>query len=205
LEITKSEVEAAGVAAAAVPTDVADAAAQVDAAASRVKREFGPIDIWVNNDMTTIFAPFVEITAEEYRRVTEVTYLGAVHGTMAALRAMLPRDEGIVVRVGSALAIQIDSLTGSLLRRQARNRRIHRLDSKRAASSEEQGPADNGADARSQHAAVQLVSHTSAVSSAAGAADLRAGVCGRSYCVGIDAQAARSLGRHADSHGDRRE
>jgi len=103
LEITKSEVEALGGTALAVPTDVADAT-QVDAAASRVESEFGPIDVWVNNAMTTIFAPFAEITAAEYKRATEVTYLGAVHGTMAALRTMLPRDEGVVVQVGSALA-----------------------------------------------------------------------------------------------------
>ncbi len=103
LEITKSEIEAAGGAAVAVPTDVADAA-QVDAAAARVENQFGPIEVWVNNAMTTIFAPFAEITAEEYKRATEVTYLGAVHGTMAALRTMLPRDEGVVVQVGSALA-----------------------------------------------------------------------------------------------------
>ena len=103
LAITKAEVDKLGGKALAIKTDVADAH-QVDEAAAKVESEFGPIDIWVNNAMTTVFAPFIEITAEEYRRATEVTYLGAVHGTMAALRSMLPRDKGAVVQVGSALA-----------------------------------------------------------------------------------------------------
>jgi NAD(P)-dependent dehydrogenase (short-subunit alcohol dehydrogenase family) len=83
--------------------DVADAEA-VRAAAERVERELGPIDVWVNNALVTVFAPFREVTAEEFRRVTEVTYLGTVHGTRAALDVMLPRDRGTIVQVGSALA-----------------------------------------------------------------------------------------------------
>ncbi len=77
---------------------------EVEAAAAIVEDELGPIDVWVNNAMTSVFAPFMEITAEEFRRVTEVTYLGVVHGTMAALRRMRPRDRGAIVQVGSALA-----------------------------------------------------------------------------------------------------
>jgi len=84
-------------------TDVADAS-QVEDAASAVEREFGPIDIWVNNAMATVFSPFIEVTPEEFRRATEVTYLGCVYGTMAALRRMKPRDRGTIVQVGSALA-----------------------------------------------------------------------------------------------------
>jgi NAD(P)-dependent dehydrogenase (short-subunit alcohol dehydrogenase family) len=103
LEGARTEVEEAGGRALALPTDVSDAA-QVEAAAERVERELGPIDIWINDAMTTIFAPFLEITPEEYRRATEVTYLGFVWGTMAALRRMVPRDRGVVVQVGSALA-----------------------------------------------------------------------------------------------------
>jgi NAD(P)-dependent dehydrogenase (short-subunit alcohol dehydrogenase family) len=87
----------------AVPTDVADADA-VEAAAAAVEREFGPIDIWINNALATIFAPLARISAEEYRRATEVTYLGYVFGTMAALRRMLPRNHGRIIQVGSALA-----------------------------------------------------------------------------------------------------
>jgi NAD(P)-dependent dehydrogenase (short-subunit alcohol dehydrogenase family) len=86
-----------------VITDVSDAA-QVEEAAGRIERELGPIGVWVNNAATTVFAPVLDTTAEEFRRVTEVTYLGAVHGTLAAMRRMLPRNDGVIVQVGSALA-----------------------------------------------------------------------------------------------------
>jgi short-subunit dehydrogenase len=86
-----------------IAADVADFAA-LDAAATRVEHELGPIDVWVNNAMATIFAPVRHITAEEFRRATEVTYLGQVHGSMAALSRMRPRDRGTIVNVGSALA-----------------------------------------------------------------------------------------------------
>lgn len=99
----QKEVEQYGRRAVAVPTDVADAE-QVEAAAERIERELGPIDIWVNNAMTTIFSPAMKIRPEEYQRATEVTYLGTVWGTMAALRRMYPRDRGTIVQVGSALA-----------------------------------------------------------------------------------------------------
>ncbi len=97
------EVEERGGIALALPVDVADAA-QVEAAAATIEERFGHIDIWVNNAMATVFAPALEMTAEEFTRATEVTYLGTVHGTMAALRRMVPRDRGTVVQVGSALA-----------------------------------------------------------------------------------------------------
>jgi NAD(P)-dependent dehydrogenase (short-subunit alcohol dehydrogenase family) len=103
LEGAKREVEAAGGRALAIPADVADPAA-VEAAAERIERELGPIAVWVNDAMVSVFSPFKEMTAEEFRRVTEVTYLGQVYGTMAALKRMLPRDRGAVVNVGSALA-----------------------------------------------------------------------------------------------------
>jgi short-subunit dehydrogenase len=86
-----------------IAADVADFAA-VDAAATRIEHELGPIDVWVNNAMATIFAPVHRITADEFRRATEVTYLGQVHGSMAALARMRPRDRGTIVNVGSALA-----------------------------------------------------------------------------------------------------
>lgn len=92
-----------GVEALAVPVDVADAAV-VDNAAERVETELGPIDIWVNNAMATIFAPVHAITSDEFRRVTEVTYLGQVHGTLSALRRMRRRNRGVIVQVGSALS-----------------------------------------------------------------------------------------------------
>lgn len=100
---TAKEVEAAGGTALEVPTDVADPA-QVDEAAMRVVEALGPIDVWVNNAMTSVFAPFTEIEPEEFRRVTDVTYHGFVNGTRAALRHMTPRDSGTIVQVGSALA-----------------------------------------------------------------------------------------------------
>ncbi len=103
LEEARHEVEHLGGAGLVLPTDVSDHA-QVEAAADAVEREFGPIDIWVNDAMATVFAPFLEVTAAEFRRATEVTYLGAVHGTMAALSRMVPRDCGTVVQVGSALS-----------------------------------------------------------------------------------------------------
>jgi len=87
----------------AIPTDVSDSAA-VDRAAARVEVEFGPIDVWVNVAMATVFAPVHLLSAEEVRRGTEVTYLGQVHGVMAALRYMRPRNRGSIVCVGSALA-----------------------------------------------------------------------------------------------------
>lgn len=103
LEAAAREVEAAGGIALAIPTDVSDHA-QVEAAADRAEREFGPIDAWVNNAMATIFCPFEQISPEDFVRATEVTYLGAVWGTMAALKRMKPRDSGVIVQVGSALA-----------------------------------------------------------------------------------------------------
>jgi NAD(P)-dependent dehydrogenase (short-subunit alcohol dehydrogenase family) len=86
-----------------VPVDVAHAN-QVEAAALQIEAEFGRIDIWINNATTSVFSPIKEMTPEEFRRVTEVTYLGYVYGTLAALKRMLPRDRGTVVQVGSALA-----------------------------------------------------------------------------------------------------
>jgi NAD(P)-dependent dehydrogenase (short-subunit alcohol dehydrogenase family) len=103
LEATAREVEALGGRALILPLDVAESD-RVDDAARRVEEVFGPIDVWVNNAMATVFAPVKDTTAAEFRRVTEVAYLGYVHGTLAALRRMLPRDRGAIVQVGSALA-----------------------------------------------------------------------------------------------------
>jgi NAD(P)-dependent dehydrogenase (short-subunit alcohol dehydrogenase family) len=103
LDDVKAEVERLGGTALVLPADVADPEA-VHAAAEQIHRELGPIDIWVNDAMVTVFSPVWKITPDEFRRVTEVTYLGAVHGTMAALRQMRPRNRGIIVQIGSALA-----------------------------------------------------------------------------------------------------
>jgi short-subunit dehydrogenase len=103
LEGAKREVELAGSEALVLPTDVSDADA-VEAAAAAVEERLGPIDVWVNDAMVSVFSPFKEMTAKEFERVTAVTYLGFVYGTMAALKRMLPRDRGTIVQVGSALA-----------------------------------------------------------------------------------------------------
>ncbi|HEX9945040.1 MAG TPA: SDR family oxidoreductase [Thermoanaerobaculia bacterium] len=103
LEAARREVEDLGGKALALPVDVADHD-QVEAAAARVEDELGPIDVWVNNAMVSVFSPVKEMEPEEYRRVIDVTYLGYVWGTLAALRRMLPRDRGSIVQVGSALA-----------------------------------------------------------------------------------------------------
>jgi NAD(P)-dependent dehydrogenase (short-subunit alcohol dehydrogenase family) len=103
LEAARQEVEELGGTALVLPTDVADAA-QVEAAAEAVESELGLIDVWVNDAMATVFAPFIELEPEEYKRATEVTYLGTVYGTMSALRRMSTRDRGTIVQVGSALS-----------------------------------------------------------------------------------------------------
>ena len=102
LEKAAADIRRFGVRALPIPTDVADAAA-VEAAASKVEEELGPIDVWVNVAMATVFAPVSKLTAEEFQRGTNVTYLGQVHGTMSALKRMTPRDSGTIVNVGSAL------------------------------------------------------------------------------------------------------
>lgn len=103
LEAARKEVEELGGKALVAIVDVADAE-QVEAGAARIEAELGEIDIWINNAMASVFSPVKEMTAAEFRRVTEVTYLGCVHGTLAALKRMLPRDRGVIVQVGSALA-----------------------------------------------------------------------------------------------------
>ena len=103
LEATKREVQELGRKALVIATDVADASA-VEEAAEQIERDLGPIDVWVNNAFAGIFARFLDITPEEFERVTDVTYLGQVNGTRAALKRMLPRDHGSIVLVGSALA-----------------------------------------------------------------------------------------------------
>ena len=103
LRAATKEVDSDGGEGLTIPVDVADAEA-VEAAAGHAEEQLGPIDVWVNNAMVSVFAPLTEIAPAEFRRVTEVTYLGTVYGTMAALKRMLPRDRGTIVQVGSALS-----------------------------------------------------------------------------------------------------
>lgn len=103
LAAAKAECEALGARTAVMAVDVANAE-KVDEAAGRLEKELGPIDVWVNNAMVTVLSPVREMEAEDFRRVTEVLYLGFVHGTMAALKRMLPRNQGSIVQIGSALS-----------------------------------------------------------------------------------------------------
>ena len=103
LEAARKEVEALGRRALVLPLDVADAGA-LERAADAIERTLGPIEVWVNDAMVSVFARFLDLTPEEFRRVTEVSYLGYVYGTQTALRRMIPRDRGSIVQVGSALA-----------------------------------------------------------------------------------------------------
>lgn len=103
LEEAETECRELGGTAVVLPADVADPE-QVEAAAGRAEEALGPIDVWVNDAMATVFAPVSEVSPAEFRRATEVTYLGAVYGTMAALRRMRPRGRGVIVQVGSALS-----------------------------------------------------------------------------------------------------
>jgi short-subunit dehydrogenase len=103
LGAAKNEIESAGGEALIIQCDVSDPH-QVDKAASETEENFGPIDIWINDAMTTVFAPFTEISPADFKRVTEVTYLGYVYGTLAALKRMKLRNRGTIVQVGSALA-----------------------------------------------------------------------------------------------------
>jgi short-subunit dehydrogenase len=112
LESARREMEEAGGHAISIPADVADPD-QVEAAAQTIEDALGPIDTWINNAMAAVFAPVAETSAEEFRRVTEVTYLGAVYGTLAALKRMLPRNRGKIIQVGSALAYRAIPLQAS--------------------------------------------------------------------------------------------
>src|SRR3954470_11153913 len=103
LNAAAAEVRAAGRRACVAPADVADAE-QVEQAAERIERELGPIDVWINVAMTAVLAEIMDTTPEEFLRVTQVTYLGSVHGAQAALRRFVPRDRGTIVQVGSALS-----------------------------------------------------------------------------------------------------
>src|SRR5579871_1383781 len=98
LEAAQRDVESRGGTALVLPLDVADGDS-VEDAAETVERELGPIDIWINNAMTSVFSPVSEMKPEEYHRVTNVNYLGFVHGTLAALKRMRPRNNGVIIQV----------------------------------------------------------------------------------------------------------
>jgi NAD(P)-dependent dehydrogenase (short-subunit alcohol dehydrogenase family) len=159
LEGAARDVERAGGVALAVPADVADFA-QVEAAAKQIEETLGPIDVWVNVAFASVFAPFAQITPEEFRRVTDVTYLGFVHGTMAALARMRPRDHGVIVQVGSALG--------------SRSIPLEPVDRPSGDDHGAHGEFDGKAHSRS--AQLALSHHPVAVTAAAGAATAAVGV-----------------------------
>ena len=148
----RREIEKAGGKALVLPTDVASPE-QVEAAAQAVEENFGPIDIWINNAMVSVFSPIKEMTPEEFKRVTDVTYLGAVYGTLSALRRMLPRDRGVIVEVGSALAYRGIPLQAAYCGAKHAFRDLS-IFSLRTTARSKPCPGDNGSAAGAQHAAV---------------------------------------------------
>ncbi|HEY1793565.1 MAG TPA: SDR family oxidoreductase [Opitutaceae bacterium] len=105
LEAALREIESQGGRAIVIPTDVSDPDG-VEAAAAKVQRAFGPITLWINNAMVSMYSPFLRMTPKEFCHIVDVTFMGSVHGTRAALRRMVPRDQGVVIQVGSALAFR---------------------------------------------------------------------------------------------------
>ena len=158
LEGARRDVEAAGGEALAMPTDVADAA-QVEAAADRVEQAWGPIDVWVNDAMATVFCDFMHMEADDFARATAVTYLGAVWGTQAALRRMQPRNRGCIVQVGSALAYRSIPLQSAYCGAKSGLRGF--TDSLRSEliHDKQQGASHHGASVRVQYATVRLGPH----------------------------------------------
>ena len=155
LQGAKREVETMGRKAVIAQTDVADPKA-VEAAAARIERELGPIDIWINNAMVSVFGPLKKMSAEEFKRVTEVTYLGQVYGTMAALKRMLPRKKGKIILIGSALAYRGIPLQSAYC---GSNHGIHGFfESLRSELLHDKSPVRvlHGADARDEHDPVRF-------------------------------------------------
>ncbi len=174
LEDAACEVRDAGRRALCVSVDVADTDA-VDSAAAAAERELGPIDVWINNAMTTVFERVVDIEPADFRRAVDVTFLGQVWGTMAALRRMRPRDHGTIVNVGSALAYLGIPLQAPYCASKFRMPGVLRSLARRTDRRAERGPAADGAPAGGEHSAIRLVQDESRQTSTARAADLPAG------------------------------
>ena len=200
LEAAAAEVERLGGEALVLPLDVADYDA-VEAAAAQIEERFGPLDVWVNNAMATVFAPVSRITPDEFRRATEVTYLGYVWGTLAALRRMLPRDRGTIVQVGSALTYRSIPLQAPYC---AAKHAVHGFTPVAADGAAPRGierPRERGAAARPQHPAVRVGEGEAAAASAARAADLPARGRGEGDRACRQARAAGDPRRLADGEG----
>ena len=170
LENARREVEGAGGEALVLALDVADAEA-VAQAADRVMAAWGSIDVWINNAMATIYAPVESVMPAEFRRVTEVTYLGQVHGTLAALRHMRRQGRGTIVQVGSALAYRSIPLQSAYCAAKAAGRGFTELASQRADPRGQPRPAHDRAPAGYRHAAIRLGAKPPSAPAPAGAAD----------------------------------
>jgi NAD(P)-dependent dehydrogenase (short-subunit alcohol dehydrogenase family) len=177
LEETKVEVEKEGGRGLALPVDVADAAA-VFVAAEQAEAALGPIEIWINDAMLTVFSPFHEMSADEYRRVTEVTYLGFVHGTMAALRHMRPRKRGIIIQIGSSLAYRGIPLQSAYCGAKHAIRGFTEFSARRASSRWQPGQARRHRASCRKHAPVRLGANPYAARAQAGRSHYSARGCG---------------------------
>ena len=198
LEACREEVEEMGGEGLVLPLDVSDAPS-IEHAANRLEEAFGPIDVWVNNAMASVFSPVKKMTAEEYKRVTEVSYLGYVYGTQAALRRMLPRDRGTIIQVGSALAVRSIPLQSAYCA--AKHAIIGFTDSLtvRTLPRQEQCSADGGADAGDEYRSVYLGQEPATGQAAARAADFSTGGRRESggACCQCRSAASRVLGGFA--------
>lgn len=188
------DIKDAGGVALPIALDVADYQA-VEQAAPQVEQALGPIDVWVNNAMTSVFARFEDMSPEEFQRVNDVTYMGYVHGTKAALTCMRDRDRWGDRAGGLRAGLSGDSAAVGLLRRQARDSGVHRVVTLRAAARPVGHPRHDGAVTGDEHPTVRLGVVAAAAAIAAGATDLSAG--GRRRCGRVCRRpppAARVLG-----------
>ena len=156
LRAAAKEVEAVGGRALVLTADVTRFD-EVDSAASEAEAQLGPIDVWVNNAMATVFTPSWNSHPEDFRRAVEVTFLGQAWGTMAALSRMRPRDRGTIVNVGSALCFVGIPLQSAYCSSKFACRGFFESTPRRAAPRQEQGAASHGAPARCQYAPIRLV------------------------------------------------
>ena len=200
LAAAEAEVERAGGRALTMHCDVADFRA-VEEAASRAERELGPIAVWVNNAMVTVFCDALSVTPEDFRRATEVTYLGAVWGTRVALARMKPRNRGAIVQVGSALSYRSIPLQSAYCGAKAALRGF--TDALRCELLHDGSPRSphHGAPCGLQYAAVRMGANLHAAAAASARHDLPARACGRGDLLGGAAPPARAVGGLARSAG----
>ena len=198
------QARAQGVRALAIPTDVADAEA-VEAAATRIEDELGPIDVWVNVAMATVFAPVSQLTAAEVERATAVTYLGQVHGMMAALRRMTPRDRGTIVNVGSALAYRSIPLQSAYCGAKFAIRGFTELVAVGDLARQVRDQARHGRSAGGEHAAIRLGAEQNGPADAARSANLSAGGRGPRHLLRRVSSAQADLDRISDGEGGPRQ